>query len=499
MEDHKPVWFSPRCSRFRQPYRFRALTFAMVLICASVAASPSRQASPPASPKALLQAAQAALQQGNMAEGEWLLREALRHDPRLAEAHFQLGLVLSSRNDLLAAAEELVAATELEPQRSQYQLALGMVYGQVGNMAEALRVFQHALQLDPGQPNVARMAAEILRSQLKGAEALSMLEKTYAHVPEWELGVALAESYVVESRRPDAVSLLRKLLARRPDSAQVMRALGELLVEESATSAEGARLLRRAVEREPESAEARFALGKYLLPQREAGEAVKHLQEALRLKPDESRFRYMLAMALTKAGSEEEGQRQMEQFRQQSKGEEQRRERQGRFHRAYQRAQREAARGHLVSARQSLEEALAADPHPAAYALLADVLHGMHQYREGAAAIEEALRLEPGNGNHHYLRGSFRVRAKQWEGALADLRTAAALIPSHADTYNQQGNALAGLGRWDEAIAAYRRAIELDPAQAGYLLNLSIALKAAGRQSESDEARARYEQRQQQR
>ncbi len=55
---------------------------------------------------------------------------------------------------------------------------------------------------------------------------------------------------------------------------------------------------------------------------------------------------------------------------------------------------------------------------------------------------------------------------------------------------------LAGLERWDEAIAAYRWAIELDPSQAGYLLNLSVAQKATGRQSESEEARARYEQRQ---
>ncbi len=443
----------------------------------------------------ILQAAEPALREGRPAESEELLRKSLRENPGLAGAHFRLGLLLADRRDLAAAIGELRAAISIAPRQPQYVLALGMVYREAGNRDEALNAFRRVLSLEPGHAEAAPWAAEIARETNQDAEALSILEKAFARNPDPRTARALAECYVLADRPAKAAALLRDTLTRNPQNAPVMLALGEMLAADLSTRGEAGKLLRAAVKAAPQSAASRFALGNYLLAEGPALEAATHLREAARLRPQDSRIRYSLARALLKSGQAEEGQAELAAFRRQAEEEEQRKSRHRRFEQAYQRGLQAVQRNDLPTARQALQEALLASPEAPAYALLSKVLYSVDRVSEAAVALEQAIRLEPGNGEYRYLRGLFRLRQKQWQEALADLRAAEALLPSLADIYNQKGNALAALGMWQEAAAAYRQAADREPEEASYLLNLSLALKSAGRLGESEEVRARYERR----
>jgi len=443
----------------------------------------------------ILQATEPPLREGRPAESEELLRKALRQNPGLAGAHFRLGLLLADRRDLVAAINELRVAVSIAPREPRYVLALGMVYREAGNRDEALNAFRRVLSLEPGHAEAARWSAEIARETNHDAESLSILEKAFTRNPDPRTARALAECYVLADRPAKAVALLRDTLTHNPQSAQVMLALGELLEADLSTRPEAGKLLRAAVKAAPQSAASRFALGNYLLAEGSASEAAKHLREAARLRPQDSRIRYSLAHALLRSGRAEEGQGELTEFRRQAEEEEQRKSRHRRFGQGYQRGLEAVQRNDLSAARQALQEALVASPEAPAYALLSKVLYSMNRVSEAAVVIEEAIRLEPGNGEYRYLRGLFRLRQKQWEEALADFRAAEALLPSLADIYNQKGNALAALGMWHEATTAYRQAADRDPGEASYLLNLSLALKSAGRLRESEEVRACYERR----
>jgi tetratricopeptide (TPR) repeat protein len=65
------------------------------------------------------------------------LDDALRYDPKLAQAHYQLGRVLEMQGQFDAAAEALTKASELDPEYPEPHLALGRLYHRTGNRQRA--------------------------------------------------------------------------------------------------------------------------------------------------------------------------------------------------------------------------------------------------------------------------------------------------------------------------------------------------------------------------
>lgn len=62
-----------------------------------------------------------------------------------------------------------------------------------------------------------------------------------------------------------------------------------------------------------------------------------------------------------------------------------------------------------------------------------------------------------------FKRGTYKVMAGDYQGAIADLTSAIQLNPKNADAYTNQGLARAGIGDRHGAIADFTSAIQLNP------------------------------------
>jgi tetratricopeptide (TPR) repeat protein len=81
----------------------------------------------------------------NLADAERLLREALRYDPELPQAHYQLGVLHEKRGDYPAALQSLKQAADLDPTYPEPHYNLSRIYQKLGdksNARESLERFQ---------------------------------------------------------------------------------------------------------------------------------------------------------------------------------------------------------------------------------------------------------------------------------------------------------------------------------------------------------------------
>jgi tetratricopeptide (TPR) repeat protein len=77
------------------------------------------------------------LAQSKVAEAETQLREALRHDARLPQAHYQLGLALEKQNKPAEAMAALEEAARLDANYAEPHYSLGQLYKKQGDSAKS--------------------------------------------------------------------------------------------------------------------------------------------------------------------------------------------------------------------------------------------------------------------------------------------------------------------------------------------------------------------------
>jgi Flp pilus assembly protein TadD len=86
---------------------------------------------------------------GQHEEGTRSLRRALQLDPALAEAHAALGLSLLATSRPEDAAAELAAAARLAPGDAVVHYNLGVAFERAGNRERALRAWERSAEIQP--------------------------------------------------------------------------------------------------------------------------------------------------------------------------------------------------------------------------------------------------------------------------------------------------------------------------------------------------------------
>jgi TolB-like protein/Tfp pilus assembly protein PilF len=115
----------------------------------------------------------------------------------------------------------------------------------------------------------------------------------------------------------------------------------------------------------------------------------------------------------------------------------------------------------------------------------------------GAADLDRALALAPGNARILAFHSNAPYALGQWDTAIRDLNSSVALDPLYANGYNLLGLTQLGAGHWSEAEAAFKKALNIAPSVAFIHANLAKALLLKGEKQgalqqidlEPDEAR----------
>ena len=189
-----------------------------------------------------------------------LYKEAQTLCPKMAEAHFNLGLAYQKRGDLTEAEKELRESVRLKDEE-QFRLGLAGVLLQQGEVSSSREQYQIVKERNPQSVAALQGSAVILEKQQKLQEALEELEKAAKIEPTntvtfFNLGV-----------------LQEKL--KRPDQALIA--------------------YQHSVQNDPKNFEAQYLLGLVQLRKGLFAESKESLQQASQIKPGDVRVHLGLA------------------------------------------------------------------------------------------------------------------------------------------------------------------------------------------------------------
>ncbi len=245
----------------------------------------------------------------------------------------------------------------------------------------------------------------------------------------------------------DSEALFRQALEVTENNCLAHNNLGAALAKKGQID-EAIRQLQEALRLQPHFAPACNNLANALLLKGQIDEAIGQYQEAIRLNPDHAEAYYNLGTALLLKGQTDEAIRQF-------------------------------------------QEVLRLKPdHAEAHYNLGNVLGSKGQTDEAIRQFQEAIRLKPDHPLAHYNLGNARLLKGQMDEAIRQYLEALRLNPNHAEGHYNLGTALGSKGQTDEAITQYQEAIRLNPGNADAHYNLGLALASKG---QTEEAIRRFE------
>jgi predicted Zn finger-like uncharacterized protein len=142
--------------------------------------------------------------------------------------------------------------------------------------------------------------------------------------------------------------------------------------------------------------------------------------------------------------------------------------------------------GRLVDADNRFDRALGLDPNRAVYQLYAGwVASEMGRSTEAEAALDRALELDKGLADAYWQRGRLRLKQGAVKDAVRDLERALELKPSRREAQADVAMAYADLGRLPQALRAWEEAIGADPDNATWHFRYGKLLSASGNGAEA--------------
>lgn len=247
------------------------------------------------------------------------------------------------------AAKSVLAAMPGVDQSAPAQSLLGDIEEKLGNVQQAGKHYQRAVELDPSEPNVWMLGVELLRhwTFAAAAQEFEAAAKQFPQSRRMQLGLGAAYfgngSYasaipvfaglldadpnnalyaellgmsctaVMQEARPRCTSLQSYALAHPRDARAAVYASAQIL-QGSPTQQQlqlAHRMLQSAIDADPKLADARFQMGVLQQAQGDWPASIPSLQAALRLKPDLAAAHYRLALAYWRAGRKPEAQAEM--------------------------------------------------------------------------------------------------------------------------------------------------------------------------------------------
>jgi tetratricopeptide (TPR) repeat protein len=352
---------------------------------------------------------------------------------------FGMALVIIAALTRVAAAQSTVdplrAAAKASPKDAAAQLALGKAERRAGQFAEAASTLLRGASLATARGDVLtalRWELVHVRTDQRDAKLATKACDAFTGAVK---DACRAEAWLIQNRATEALPLARKALASEPSLYEAKVAEARALAM-SGLVAEAEVAFKSAIAAKVDRAEAHRFLGGLNAVGGKRDAAVLELTRAAAIDGDDPEIQLELGQAIG-AGKE---------------------------------------------ARDAFARATKTRPtFGLAHAELARVALDLGETAQGAAAAEEAVKLDGSSFLAHASLARARVAQARWDDALKEGETAKRLLPTSAVAELAIADARAGKGDIDAAVEAYQRAFSLDRQDPSALIRATRACLAASR------------------
>jgi len=320
---------------------------------------------------------------------------------------------------------------------------LGILRGQRGDLAEALRLVQRAGELDPFNATCQHTLGEMHLSEGRLDEAGQAYERARQLNPNLAAAHGgLGQVALLRGDTDAAESHFRVALRADENDVQALTGLGNI-AQARGDSQRALQLLTQAAELAPDDPLIQTGYAQAMLDQGMLDFAARAVDNALTVKPD-----YPLAQAL--------------------------------------RAELHVRKREWPEALAIYESLLARGEQVAvARTGLGDIARAQGRFDDAIAQYDEALRAQPGMHPAAIRRADVLARTGRIAQAIDDLRWHVASHPGHARAHAQLARQLTRAGRFDEALATWQDAEARWPADIDLQAQHALTLDRAGHADEA--------------
>ncbi len=350
----------------------------------------------------LLIQSQRALKQGDLRAARILTDSVVARAPRLPDAHFQRGRVLS----------------------------------ELKRFEEAEAAYREILTLDPDYRGAWYNLGNNAYRQQAYEDAVTFYRRAHALHPSAETLVSLGWTYVAQDEIVRAREAYEGAIARDSSYALAYARLGQLY-EDQGNLQEALKYTRKALQLEPGNGKYRYAVGSQLLRLDRPEEASEHLRRATVERPWHQGTHYSLGQALMRMGREQEAERYLAQSD------------------SLEQAQSEIKR--LQAIAQSNAE------NPTVWKRLGEKLHEIGRDEEAQQALSVALYLSPGDPDLRNELAMLTAELGNPKAALGHYRALLTQYPSNVEAWFNLGVVYARVGNEQQAQRAWQEVLRREP------------------------------------
>jgi tetratricopeptide (TPR) repeat protein len=215
------------------------------------------------------------------------VREQVKLQPKVAEFHALLGLLLLRDSQPGPAATELRTAIDENPNAPAPYLILAKAYQMMGKAAQVQAELKSVLVKKPGYTPALLILAAMADQEGRFDEAAGYYQKVLAISPNFGPAANnLATDYLSENKNLDeALDLAQHARQLMPHDPHVADTLGEAMLRRGLPE-NAVPLLRESVQANPKDPTPHYHLGFALLALKQTGEASQELDTALKLGPN---------------------------------------------------------------------------------------------------------------------------------------------------------------------------------------------------------------------
>jgi Flp pilus assembly protein TadD len=197
-----------------------------------------------------------------------------------------LGMVYGGLNQLPQAAEAVIRAIQLAPDRADLIFNLAGLYQKAGDNQSAIKVLKQALGQGKASPQIHFALGLSYFNLGNFSGAIESFQQAVKLDPGFQRAYFdLGRCFTKLSRVADATKAYQSALAINPGFYQARYELALLLLGQQQT-AEAIRQLKEVIQLRPDHAESRYQLGKIYLRRGQLPDAAKELEKAIALNPE---------------------------------------------------------------------------------------------------------------------------------------------------------------------------------------------------------------------